>query len=224
MFNILVVEDDAKLGNIYSTILKMNHYNPFIACSGHAALDILDKEYIDLLVTDIMMPGMDGYELTQTLREHGYNLPILMVTAKESFHDKKKGFLLGTDDYMVKPVNWDEMILRIGALLRRANIVNERKITCGGTTLDLDSLTVVHGEDVTVLPMKEFNLLFKMISNPNKIFTRQQLMDEIWGMDSESDERTVDVHINHLRERFRNCADFDILTVRGLGYKAVKNT
>jgi two-component system, OmpR family, response regulator len=222
MFNILVVEDDPKLSNIYSTILKMNRYHPYIACNGQDALDILDKEYIDLMITDIMMPAMDGYELTQTLREHGYNMPILMVTAKESFHDKKKGFLSGTDDYMVKPVNWDEMILRIGALLRRSNIVNERKITCGGTTLDLDSLTVIHGDNVAVLPLKEFNLLFKLISNMNKIFTRQQLMDEIWGIDSESDERTVDVHINHLRERFKNCNDFEIVTVRGLGYKAVK--
>ncbi len=224
MFNILVVEDDPKLCSIYSTILKMNRYHPFIACNGQAALEILDKEYIDLLITDIMMPDMDGYELTRILREHGYGMPILMVTAKESFHDKKKGFLLGTDDYMVKPVNWDEMILRIGALLRRASMVNERKITCGSTILDLDSLTVIHGESVAVLPLKEFNLLYKLLANPNKIFTRQQLMDEIWGMDSESDERTVDVHINHLRERFRSCGDFDIVTVRGLGYKAVKNS
>ncbi len=223
MFNILVVEDDPKLSSIYSTILKMNHYNPFIACNGQAALDVLDKEYIDLLITDIMMPGMDRYELTRTLRDHGYNMPILMVTAKESFHDKKKGFLLGTDDYMVKPVNWDEMILRIGALLRRARIVNERKITCGGTTLDLDSLTAVCGDSIIVLPLKEFSLLYKLIANPNKIFTRQQLMDEIWGLDSESDERTVDVHINHLRERFKSCGDFEIITVRGLGYKAVKS-
>jgi len=222
LFNILVVEDDPKLSNIYCTILKMNHYNPFSAFNGQEALDILDKEYIDLLITDIMMPGMDGYELTRTLRDHGYDMPILMVTAKESFHDKKKGFLLGTDDYMVKPVNWDEMILRIGALLRRASIVSERKITCGNTTLDLDSLTAIQCDNVIVLPLKEFNLLYKLIANPNKIFTRQQLMDEIWGMDSESDERTVDVHINHLRERFRRCGDFDIVTVRGLGYKVVK--
>ena len=222
MFNILVVEDDAKLSGIYSTILKMNKYNPFIAYSGLAALDILDKEYIDLIITDIMMPEMDGYELTRTLREHGYNMPILMITARESFNDKQKGFLLGTDDYMVKPVNWDEMMLRISALLRRANIVNERKMTYGSTTLDLDSLTVVQGDQVIILPLKEFHLLYKLISYPNKIFTRQQLMDEIWGMDSESDERTVDVHVNHLREKFKNNSDFEIITVRGLGYKAVK--
>lgn len=222
MFNILVVEDDAKLAGIYSTILKMNKYNPFLAENGQVALDILDKEYIDLIITDIMMPEMDGYELTRALREHGYQLPILMITARESFQDKQKGFLLGTDDYMVKPINWDEMILRIGALLRRANIVNERRISCGSTILDLDSLTVIQGDDAAILPLKEFNLLYKLISYPNKIFTRQQLMDEIWGMDSESDERTVDVHINHLRERFKNCSDFEIITVRGLGYKVVK--
>lgn len=147
-----------------------------------------------------------------------------MITARESFQDKQKGFLLGTDDYMVKPINWDEMILRVGALLRRASIVNERKIICGHTTLDLDSLMVIQSDDITVLPLKEFNLLYKLISYPNKIFTRQQLMDEIWGMDSESDERTVDVHINRLRERFKNCDDFEIITVRGLGYKVVKNS
>jgi Response regulators consisting of a CheY-like receiver domain and a winged-helix DNA-binding domain len=222
MFNILVVEDDTKLSGIYNTILKMNKYNPYLADNGLSALDILEKEYIDLIITDIMMPGMDGYELTQILREHGYNMPILMITARESFHDKQKGFLLGTDDYMVKPINWDEMILRIGALLRRARIVNERKITCGSTILDLDSLTVIQGDSVSVLPLKEFQLLFKLVAYPNKIFTRQQLMNEIWGIDTESEERTVDVHINHLRERFKNCGDFEIVTVRGLGYKAVK--
>jgi DNA-binding response OmpR family regulator len=222
MFNILVVEDDAKLGSIYSTILRMNKYNPFIADNGLEALEILDKEYIDLIITDVMMPGMDGFELTETLREHGYNMPILMITARESFHDMQKGFLSGTDDYMVKPVNWDEMILRIGALLRRARIVNERKITCGTTILDMDSLTVVQGDEISILPLKEFLLLFKLISSPGKIFTRQQIMDEIWGMDTASDERTVDVHINHLRERFKNCSDFEIITVRGLGYKVVR--
>ena len=224
MFNILVVEDDSKLANIYQTILKMNRYNPLIASNGKEALDILDKEFVDLIITDIMMPDMDGYELTKTLREHGFNLPILMITARESFHDKQKGFLLGTDDYMIKPINWDEMLLRIGALLRRASIVNERKIVCGNTTLDLDSLMVIQSDDITVLPLKEFNLLYKLVSYPNKIFTRQQLMDEIWGMDSESDERTVDVHINRLREHFKKCNDFEIVTVRGLGYKVVKNS
>ncbi len=222
MFNILVVEDDPKITKLYQTILTINKYNPFIANNGNAALDILDKEYIDLIITDIMMPEMDGFELTKILRENGYNIPILIITARESFEDKEKGFLLGTDDYMTKPINWDEMFLRIGALLRRANMVNERKITCGATMIDLDSRTVHQDEEVLTLPFKEFNLLYKLISYPNKIFTRQQLMDEIWGMDSESDERTVDVHINRLRERFKDCDDFEIITVRGLGYKVVK--
>ena len=222
MFNILVVEDDPKITNLYQTILKINKYNPFIANNGNAALDILDKEYIDLIITDIMMPEMDGFELTKLLRESGYNMPILIITARESFEDKEKGFLLGTDDYMTKPINWDEMFLRIGALLRRANMVNERKIICGTTIIDLDSRTVNQDEEAITLPLKEFNLLYKLISYPNKTFTRQQLMDEIWGMDSESDERTVDVHINRLRERFKDCDDFEIITVRGLGYKVVK--
>lgn len=222
MFNILVVEDDAKLGSIYSTILRMNKYNSFIADNGLAALEILDKEYIDLIITDVMMPAMDGFELTETLRKHGYNMPILMITARESFHDMQKGFQSGTDDYMIKPINWDEMILRIGALLRRARFVNERKIICGSTILDMDSLTVFQGNESSILPLKEFLLLFKLVSSQGKIFTRQQLMDEIWGIDTLSDERTVDVHINHLRERFKNCSDFEIITVRGLGYKAVR--
>ena len=133
MFNILVVEDDSKITNLYQTILQINKYNPLIANNGEAALKILDKEYIDLIITDVMMPEMDGFELTKVLRENGYNIPILMITARESFQDKEKGFLLGTDDYMTKPINWEEMLLRIGALLRRANMINERKITCGAT-------------------------------------------------------------------------------------------
>ena len=223
MFNVLVVEDDPKITNLYQTILKINKYNPFTANNGQTALDILDKEYIDLIITDIMMPKMDGFELTKTLRENGYNMPILIITAREGFEDKEKGFLLGTDDYMTKPINWDEMLLRIGALLRRANMINERKITCGATIIDLDSRIINYKKEAITLPLKEFNLLYKLISYPNKIFTRQQLMDEIWGMDSESDERTVDVHINRLRERFKNCDDFEIVTVRGLGYKVVKS-
>ena len=222
MFNILVVEDDAKLCQLYSAILKVNKYNPFIADNGEEALNILDKEYIDLIITDIMMPEMDGYELIKTLREERFDLPILMITAKESFADKQKGFFVGIDDYMVKPVDLEEMILRIGALLRRAKIINERKIVCGNTVFNLDSFTVYTSEKEILLPQKEFILIFKLISYPNKIFTRQQLMDEIWGIESESDERTVDVHINHLREKFKDYIDFEIITVRGLGYKVVK--
>lgn len=224
MFNILVVEDNENLRRLLCTVLTKNGYNATGAENGIAALDVLGKEYVDLIISDIMMPNMDGYELTKTLRDAKYNIPILMVTAKESFKDKQQGFLVGTDDYMVKPINVDEMILRVGALLRRAQIVNERKITCGDTVLDYDSLTVYQNESSFVLPQKEFYLLYKLIFYPNKIFTRHQLMDEIWGMDSETDERTVDVHINRLRERFKDSCDFEIVTVRGLGYKAMKVT
>lgn len=222
MINILVLEDDEKLANIYNTILKINKYNPIIKSSGSAALEVIDNKHIDLIIADITMPDMDGYEFTEILRHHGYSMPILIVTARESFHDKERGFMLGADDYMVKPVNLSEMILRVGALLRRARIVDERKITCGSTILDLDSLTVIEENGIHVLPPKEFLLLYKLIAYPGKIFTRQQLMDEIWGMDTISEERTVDVHINHLRERFKHSCDFEIVTVRGLGYKAVK--
>ncbi len=222
MINILVVEDDSKLNKLFCTVLARNDYNTFSAADGEEALEILDKEYIDLVISDIMMPNMDGYELTKVLRDAEYNLPILMITAKENFKDKQKGFLVGTDDYMVKPIDVNEMVLRVGALLRRAKIVNVRKIEFGDTVLDYDSLTVIYGGTETLLPHKEFNLLYKLLSYPNKIFTRQQLMDEIWGIDSETDERTVDVHINRLRDRFKNCEDFQIITIRGLGYKAVK--
>lgn len=222
MFNILVVEDDHTLRQLFCTVLTRNGYRALSAEDGEAALTLLDKEYIDLIICDIMMPHMDGYELTRTLREANYNLPILMVTAKESFTDKQRGYLVGIDDYMVKPIDVNEMILRVGALLRRAKIVSDRKIVCGHSILEYDSLTVVQQDERIVLPQKEFYLLYKLLSYPNKIFTKQQLMDEIWGMDTESDEHTVVVHINRLRDRFKGCPDFEIITVRGLGYKAVK--
>lgn len=224
MINILVVEDDSKLRHLFSTVLTKNGYRAFAAEDGEEALVILDQEHIDLIISDIMMPRLDGYELTKTLREAHMNLPILMVTAKESYEDKERGFLVGTDDYMVKPIDVNEMLLRIKALLRRAQIVNERKIVCGDTILDYDSLSVYHQGESMILPQKEFYLLYKLISYPNKIFTKQQLMDEIWGMETESDEHTIVVHINRLRERFKSCPDFEIITVRGLGYKAVRYT
>ncbi|MDQ0090466.1 DNA-binding response OmpR family regulator [Paenibacillus anaericanus] len=224
MFKILVVEDDKKLRQLFCTVLARNGYRALSAEDGKDALSILDKEYVDLIISDIMMPHMDGYELTKTLREANFNLPILMVTAKENFADKQRGFLVGIDDYMVKPIDVNEMILRVGALLRRAKIVSDRKLECGNTLLDYDSLTVSQYEECILLPQKEFYLLYKLLSYPNKTFTKQQLMDEIWGMDSESDEHTVVVHINRLRERFKECTDFEIITVRGLGYKAVKPT
>lgn len=222
MFNILVVEDDIRLNKLFCTVLTRNGYRAVSAADGAEALDILDNEYIDLIISDIMMPNLNGYELIKTLRDAEYNMPILIITAKDSFEDKEKGYLAGTDDYMVKPIDVNEMVLRVGALLRRAKIVNDRKIIFGNTILSYDSLTIKFDNNEVLLPGKEFSLLYKLLAYPNKIFTRQQLMDEIWGMDTESDERTVDVHINRLRERFKTCSDFQIITVRGLGYKAVR--
>ena len=221
MFNIMIVEDDANQRKLMSTALEQYGYNVFQACDGIDALDQLDKKHVDLMILDIMMPRMDGFELTETLRQSGCNIPLLMVTAKQSPVDKRRGFIIGTDDYMTKPVDEEEMVLRVGALLRRSKIANERKLTIGSTTLHYDSFTVVTGDVTNEHPQKEFLLLFKLLSYPGKIFTRRQLMDEIWDMDSESDERTVDVHISRLRERYRGCPDFEIVTVRGLGYKAV---
>jgi two-component system, OmpR family, response regulator len=222
MVNILVVEDDKNLQKLMTAVLKQNGYNVLSAKDGLEALDILDKSHIDLIISDIMMPNLDGYELTNVLRQSNYNLPILMVTAKETLEDKKKGFLVGTDDYMVKPIDMDEMILRVAALLRRSRIINESSITIGDVVLDYNALAVSKKNNIILLPKKEFYLLFKLLSYPKKIFTRQQLMDEIWGMDSEADERTVDVHIRRLREKFANFDEFEIITVRGLGYKAEK--
>jgi len=222
MFKILVVEDDVNTRRLMEKVLSQAGYEPIPACDGVEALEILDRKHIDLIVLDIMMPRMDGYEFTETLRGSGCDLPILMVTAKETPADKRKGFIIGTDDYMTKPVDEEEMILRIAALLRRSKIVNEHKLTVGKTVLDYDSMSVSVDGAVSELPKKEFMLLYKLLSYPNKIFTRRQLMDEIWDMDSETDERTVDVHVNRLRDRFRGNGDFEIVTVRGLGYKAVK--
>ena len=223
MFNILVVEDNADMRELFCTVLTDGGYRAVPAVDGVDALNIMEREYIDLIVADVMMPNMDGYELTRELREAKYDLPILMVTAKNQFEDMKTGFRVGTDDYMVKPVNVNELLLRVKALLRRARIFSEKKIVVGGTVLDYDALTVTRNGEESILPQKEFYLLYKLLSYPNKIFTRQQLMDEIWGMFSETDERTVNTHINRLRERFPDCTDFEIVTVRGLGYKAVKN-
>ncbi|RDY32935.1 response regulator transcription factor [Lachnotalea glycerini] len=222
MFTILVVEDDDNLRKLFCTVLNKNGYQTIDAKDGYEALDCMDKNYVDLLISDVMMPNMDGYELTRELRAAHYEIPILLITVKESFQDKQKGFLSGTDDYMVKPIDVNEMVLRVEALLRRAQIITERKLTIGSTILEYDTLTVYQNKLPILLPQKEFYLLYKLASYPNKIFTRQSIMDEIWGMDSESDERTVDVHVNRLRDRFKENQDFDIITVRGLGYKVVK--
>jgi len=223
MFRILVVEDDPNIRKLIEAVLLDEGYTPILAKDGQEALDLIDQQHIDLMITDIMMPGMDGYTLTEQLRDAGYDFPILMVTARETIKDKRKGFIVGTDDYMVKPVDEEELILRVKALLRRAKIVNERKITVGQATLNYDSLTISRGSERVTLPQKEFMLLYKLLSYPDIIFTRMQLMDEIWGMDTESAEHTVSVHIGRLRERFYDWPEFSIETVRGLGYKAVKN-
>ena len=206
----------------FEAVLKNNNYTVTVAKNGEEALDVMDREHVDLVVLDVMMPKLDGYEFTKTLRECDNNLPILMVSAKQLPADKNKGFAVGTDDYMTKPVNQDEFLYRIKALLRRARIANERKIVIGDVVIDYDSLSVTRGDVVQELPQKEFLLLYKLLSYPGKIFTRIQLMDEIWGAESETGWETVTVHIGRLRRRFEGWSEFEIESVRGLGYKAVK--
>ena len=222
MFRILIAEDDAELRELFEHVLAKSGYDVSGVADGKQAFAALAADYYDLVISDIMMPVMDGYELVRSMRESGFNTPVMMITAKDAFDDMRMGFLSGTDDYMVKPINVNEMVLRVGALLRRAQMISERKQVIGGTTLECDSLTVIRGGKSTVLPQKEFMLLYKMASFPGKIFTRQQLMDEIWGHDSETDSHTVDVHIGRLRDRFRDSTDFRIVTMRGVGYKVVK--
>jgi len=221
MFHILVVDDDKNTRRLLQAVLENDGYKVFTAENGEEALDVMDRQHIDLVVLDIMMPKMDGYEFTSTLREGSNNLPILMVSAKQLPSDKKHGFLVGTDDYMTKPIDEEEMLWRIKALLRRARIANERRIVLGNVILDYDSLTVSRGNEVQELPQKEFLLLYKLLSYPGKIFTRIQLMDEIWGADCDTGWETVTVHIGRLRKRFQNWDEFEIVSVRGLGYKAV---
>lgn len=224
MFRILVVDDDKNTRLFLKAVLENANYSVSVATNGEEALSVMDKEHIDLIVLDIMMPVMDGYELTRTLRESQNNLPILMISAKQLPADKHKGFLAGTDDYITKPIDDEEMLYRIKALLRRAKIANDHKIFIEDVVLDYDSLTVTRGSEVIELPKKEFLLLFKLLSYPGKIFTRIQLMDEIWGADSETGWETVTVHIGRLRKRFEFWDEFQIEAVRGLGYKAVKRS
>ena len=222
MFRILIAEDDKELRQLFQHVLMKNGYAVTGVADGKEALDAIDEGYYDLIISDIMMPVMDGYELVSSLRQAGINTPVMMITAKDAFDDMRLGFLSGTDDYMVKPVNVNEMVLRVGALLRRAQMINERRQTIGNTILECDSLTVTCNGESMVLPQKEFMLLYKMASFPGRIFTRQQLMDDIWGYESDSDTHTVDVHIGRLRDRFRDNPDFKIVTMRGVGYKVVK--
>lgn len=223
MFRILVVDDDRNTRLLMQAVLEGAGYTVFLSSDGVDALEVMDREHIDLVILDVMMPKMDGYELTRTLREVNNNLPILMVSAKQLPQDKHRGFLVGTDDYMTKPVDDEEMLFRVKALLRRAKIASEKRIEIGEVVLDYDALTVTRGDEVQELPQKEFMLLYKLLSYPGKIFTRIQLMDEIWGADSDTGWETVTVHIARLRRRFEGWNEFHIESVRGLGYKAVKS-
>lgn len=223
MFHILAVDDDKNTRRLMEAVLNKDGYTVSLAENGEEALAILDREQIDLVILDIMMPKMDGYEFTRIIRESDAHLPILMISAKQLPADKHKGFLVGTDDYMTKPIDEEEMLLRIKALLRRAQIATEHRIVLGSVVLDYDCMTVSRGTEVQELPQKEFLLLYKLLSYPGKIFTRIQLMDEIWGSDSETGWETVTVHIGRLRKRFENWPEFEILSVRGLGYKAIKH-
>lgn len=222
MFSVLIVEDDANLQRMISAALRTNGYRTFCACNGAQAMELLDHEHADLIITDLMMPKLDGFELTDALRTAGFETPVLIITAKEEFADKERGFSLGADDYMVKPIDIGELVLRVGALMRRAQIAHEHRITIGNITLDYNSLSVKTSSGTETLPKKEFYLLFMLLSYPEVIFTRRQLLDELWGMENDVDERTVDVHIRRLRERYGDVDEFEIVTVRGLGYKAVR--
>lgn len=222
MFDILVAEDDFKLNRIYCSALQDADFHTFAAYNGEEAMELIAEHPMDLVISDIMMPGMDGYTLTKQLRKEYPEMPILMISAKEGYADKRDGFLAGIDDYMVKPVDLNEMLLRVQALLRRAKIVTDRKLTVGNTVLRYDSYSAEFDGKTVEIPQKEFLVLYKLMSYPGRTFTRRQLMDEFWGWESDSEERTVDVHINRLRERLRDCRDFRIDTVRGLGYRGVK--
>ncbi len=221
MFKILVVEDDKNTSKLMEVVLRRAGYDVLTAENGTKALEVIDRNYIDLIILDIMMPQMDGFEFTETLRDNDNFTPIIMVTAKPLVEDKIRGFQAGIDDYMVKPVNDEELLLRIKALMRRYKIASEQKLTIGEISLDYRNLTVKKGNEISTLPKKEFYLLFKLLSHPGQIFTRIQLMDEIWGLESNSVDTTVNVHINRLRKRFIDCDDFKIIAIKGVGYKAV---
>lgn len=222
MFKILIAEDDHELRKLFTHVLIKNGYTVKEVSDGKEALDAMDNDYFDLIISDIMMPVMDGYEFVRSLRDCGNNTPVMMITAKDAFDDMRMGFLSGSDDYMIKPVNVNEMVIRVQALLRRAQMINERRQTIGNTVLECDTFTVYTADGNVVLPQKEFMLLYKMAAYPGKIFTRQQLMDDVWGYDTESDTHTIDVHIGRLRDRFKNNPDFKIVTIRGVGYKVTK--
>ncbi|MCM1023486.1 MAG: response regulator transcription factor [Prevotella sp.] len=222
MFNILVCEDDCNIRRLMTEYLNRDGYTVLECEDGEEAIELFGKNRVDLLITDVMMPRTDGFELVRELREAGYDTPVLMITARGTMEDKKTGFGCGADDYMVKPFDMEEMLLRAAALLRRSGAASEKRLTVGGTELDYGEFSVTSANGSVSLPNKEFRILFKLLAQPNRIFTRAQIMDEIWDYDSDSAERTVDVHIRRLREKFETSPDFEIVTVKGLGYKAVK--
>ncbi len=222
MFRVLIAEDDEELSNLFQRVLIKNGYSVTGVSNGKEVLQALENDYFDIIISDIMMPVMDGYHLVRNLRDAGNTIPIMMITAKDAFDDMRLGFMSGTDDYMVKPVNVNEMVIRVGALLRRAKMMSEHKQTIGDTVLENDTFTVISEGQKYILPQKEFLLLYKMVSYPGRIFTRKQLMDEVWGYESETDTHTVEVHVGRLREKFRDNKDFKIVTMRGVGYKVVK--
>ena len=221
MFSILVCEDDFAIKTMISTKLKQENYSVYTVQNGQEALNLMEKQQIDLVISDIMMPEMDGYEFVQTLRETKHTLPILMITAKSQLESLEAAFKLGVDDYMVKPLRLEELVLRVKALLRRSQLEAEKVLTFTHTRLDYNTLTMMElttGEQVQI-PPKEFFLLYKLLSYPEKIFTRLDLLDDIWGMEEDYDERLIDACIKRLRQKLKGNEDFDIVTVRGLGYK-----
>ncbi len=223
MFSILVAEDDVSLNRMICVKLTQAKYRAIPVFDGLEALALLEQEHIDLIISDVMMPHMDGCELTKSLREANIHVPILIITAKGQMEDMERAFRAGTDDYMIKPIHLHELLLRVEALLRRAELVNQKRLNIRGTLLDYTELSVQTGSQKIYLPPKEFYLLFKLLNQPNHIFTRQELIDEIWGMATDVDSRNVDAHIKKLRRKFMDNPDFSLQTVRGLGYKAVFN-
>ena len=221
MFNILVAEDDASACRLMCEVLRQAGYQPLPAGDGAQALALMEHRHIDLAVVDLTMPQMDGLTFTRTVREGGSSLPILMVTARVAQADKREGFRAGTDDYMVKPVDEEEMLWRIEALLRRSRSAAEQRLTVGGTVLDYRAMSATCGGKPVPLSAKEFQLLYKLLSYPETLLTKRQLIDELWDLDSDVDEHTVEVHISRLREKFRGCPDFHIRTIRGFGYMAL---
>lgn len=221
MFNVLIVEDDKNVQKLLDLILKRERFHTALASDGAIALELMEKTQFDIVLLDAMMPNLDGFEFTKILREYNFNIPIIMITAKNQIQDKSKGFLSGVDDYMVKPIDEKELILRINALLRRAQINHKKIISFNGITLDYKTSTITRGKESISLPNKEFSLLFKLLSFPGRIFTKSELLEEIWGLESDSLEHTITVHINRLRNKFADFKEFEILTIRNLGYKAV---